>query len=434
MSDYSTIDLATLAIDKPFYYGSVQNLYAIPNHADLIISETTSGGSVFDVGTLFNIPGSDTARAGFRHLIYTKLGNPEVWQEIAPLLLKNTLYCGNEFKSLVAELCDKGAKTHHLGMIEKATGQVFEKTVPPLLSNLTLIKKFQIKNPTQMSCMNTNFYDYSAYNKANNFVIPLEYIIRFGITSGSSILRKYNSLEGSAKENYLSELGVNNALYPWHVFKQPIVDFTTKYEPDDRNISPQEAVLISGLEGKTFSKSVMLAYLASYLVRDTFKQLGLFLWDLKWEIATKNKALILVDTIDTDSVRATLKIIKNNRCFFSHFNKQAMRDYYKIMHADWYDAILKSKKIAQREGKIFTDILKEGQDNNIYPKHPDISPLFLTIQQKKFSLLTRFILKTHKSNDYQEEAIDIAHEEIDYYLNSDYCEHYKSLNSISHCV
>ncbi len=430
MDNYTTIDMSQLEIEKPFYCGSVQNLYNIEKHNNLIISETTSGGSVFDVGTIFTISGSDTARSGFRHLIYTKLANPEMWQEISPIILKDTPYLNNDFKLLLSELCENGANTHHLGMIEKETGVVFKDKFPAQLSNLTLIKKFNIQKPTLIKSMNASFYDYSSYNEANNFVIPLEYIIRFGVTSGSSILRKFRSLQGSSKQDYLIELGVNNNLNSWDIFEQPIVDFTTKYEPDDRNISWQEASLISSVEGKFFSKSIMLSYLASYLVRHTFNKMGLFLWDLKWELAKEEDDLAFVDTIDTDSVRATLKIQRNGGAFFVHFNKQAMRDYYKIVHSNWYSAILETKKIASIEGKVFTDLLEEGQKNNIYPINPEVFPLFLSIQERKFSFITRFILESDKSNDFKEEAIEIANQEIDFYLDSNYSESYKELNFI----
>jgi phosphoribosylaminoimidazole-succinocarboxamide synthase len=428
MTDYSTIDLSQINMNQPFYRGSVQNLYAIAEHKDLMISETTSGGSVFDVGTVFRIANSDTARAGFRHFIYTKLANPEAWQEIAPFILKSTPNASQEFKSLLSKFCQQGANTHHLGMIDQDTGQVFREKFPPQLSHLTLIKKFSIPKPTLIKSMNASFYDYLACNQTDNFVIPLEYIMRFGVTGSSSILRKFQSLAGNAQQDYLTELGVNG-LTAWTIFQQPIVDFTTKYEPEDRNISKQEAALISSVTGNIFSKSMMLTYLASYLVRHTFHQLGLFLWDLKWEIAKDNDQLVIVDTLDTDSVRATLKISKKAGDFFVHFNKQSIRDYYRIIHADWYNSIVCAKQVASQQGKVFTEVLKAGQADNIYPQTPTISPTFLSLQARKFALITRFILATTQcANDYQAEALEIAHQEIDYYLNSDYAEAYKKLS------
>lgn len=431
MTNDAIIDLSQIKVEKPFYRGSVQNLYNIKKHNNLIISETTSGGSVFDVGTIFTIPGSDTARSGFRHFIYTKLANPEMWKEISPIILKDMPYINSDFKLLLSDLCENGANTHHVGMVEKETGVVFKNNFPTQLSNLTLIRKFNIQKPTLIKSMNTYFYDYSSYNKINDFVIPLEYIIRFGVTSGSSILRKFKSLENSSKQDYLIELGVmSNDLISWDIFKQPIIDFTTKYEPDDRNILRQEAALISSMDGKNFSKSIVLSYLASYLVRHIFNQMGLFLWDLKWELAKEKDGLVFVDTIDTDSVRATLNIEREGGNFFVHFNKQAIRDYYKIVHPKWYSAILETKKIASIDGKLFTDILEEGQKNKIYPINPEISPLFLSIQERKFRFITRFILESDKLNDFKDEAIDIANQEIDFYLDSNYYESYKKLNFI----
>ena len=43
------------ALREPFYEGSVQRLYAIPGEPDYMVTETTAGGSVFDVGTIFSI-------------------------------------------------------------------------------------------------------------------------------------------------------------------------------------------------------------------------------------------------------------------------------------------------------------------------------------------------------------------------------------------
>ena len=77
-------------LDTPLYTGSVQNLYEVPDHPELLISETTNGGSVFDVGTIFSIAGSDVARASFRHFVYQELHKPSAWQDIAEYLTQTT--------------------------------------------------------------------------------------------------------------------------------------------------------------------------------------------------------------------------------------------------------------------------------------------------------------------------------------------------------
>ncbi|MCG8602257.1 MAG: hypothetical protein MI807_19080, partial [Verrucomicrobiales bacterium] len=55
-------------LSEPFYEGSVQRLYAVTGDDSVMVTETTSRGSVFDVGALFEIEGNDVNRALFRHV------------------------------------------------------------------------------------------------------------------------------------------------------------------------------------------------------------------------------------------------------------------------------------------------------------------------------------------------------------------------------
>ena len=48
------------------------------------------------------------------------------------------------------------------------------------------------------------------------------------------------------------ELGLADPLEAWQYLPKPIVDFTTKFEPEDRAVSKQEAILISGLSADQF--------------------------------------------------------------------------------------------------------------------------------------------------------------------------------------
>lgn len=418
-----------VSLDSPIYHGSVQNLYAIPGNDALIISETTSGGSVFDVGTIYDISGSDTARTGFRHFIFSRLADPNTWQQARNQIELHTHFKGEIFKALLDKLCENGANTHHLGMLDRSSGEIFKQSFPPDLSNLTLIENFNINKPQLIRYADTSFYDYSSYPALDSFVIPLEYIVRFGVTSGSSILSIYHSLQGAAKAQYLNELGQTNSLQAWTVFDTPINDFTTKYEPSDRSISKQEAALISSISGELFVESIMLSQLASFIVQHIFKQMGLYLWDLKWEMAKKGNSLVFVDTIDTDSVRATLKLDKQGQSLFVHFNKQAMRDYYKIMHADWYAAINDAKNRAAADNSPFVKILEAGQNDNTYPKTPVVDPTFLNIQANKFQTITRYVLEDGQADNYQQQALEIAHQEIDFYIGAGHYAQYLSLNA-----
>lgn len=419
-----------LKLSRPLYIGSVQKLYNVPGHPDLIISETSSGGSVFDVGTIFNIEGSDTGRAGFRHLVFQELQNPKSWNRLAEKLSGKGKILQKDKAGLInkvlAGFVKSGAPTHHAGMVERKTGRVYAKGFPGALSNLTLIKKYTVEKPVLKKFMGSHFYDYEKYHHIDRNVIPLEYIVRLGVTTGSSILKKHDRLSDTDKKAYLNELGVSS-LSPWTRFDPPIVDLTTKYEPEDRNISRQEASMISGVDGDTFSKSLVMAILGAYMLQQIFDGMGLSLWDLKWEIAREGKKLLFVDTIDTDSVRVTFNMKHEDKSYFVHFNKQAMRDYYRIMHPDWIAAVNEAKKLAAQTGRPFTDVLKEGQAKKKYAGTPVVDKAFLDIQTEKFLMIQSYVLDS--TQDLKREARRIANKELDYYLKSGKIKEYEKLNS-----
>ncbi len=425
-------DKINLKLGNPCYIGSVQKLYNVPDHPDLLISETTSGGSVFDVGTIFSIEGSDIGRAGFRHLVFQELQNPKAWKKLSERVAGKGKILQKDksglFKKVLSGFVKSGAPTHHIGMVDRNSGKVFSRGFPDVLSNLTLIRKYTVEKPALIKVMDRHFYDYEKYHHIDHYVIPLEYIVRLGITTGSSILRKYNALGDTGKRDYLNDLGIGRPLSPWMQFDHPIVDLTTKYEPEDRNISRQEAASISGADGDTFARSIIMATLGAYLLQQIFAGMGLSLWDLKWEIARDGNRLVFVDTIDTDSVRVTFNMKRKNKSYFVHFNKQAMRDYYKIMHADWYSAVNEAKKIAAQTGRSFTDVLKKGQARKKYAGTPVVDNAFLDIQTEKFSMIQSYI--RDNTQDLKKETKRIANKELDYYLKSGKIEQYKKLNSV----
>ncbi|NQV42306.1 MAG: hypothetical protein HQ506_08135 [Candidatus Marinimicrobia bacterium] len=419
---------------NPYYNGSVQKLYSVIDDPDSLVSETSMGGSVFDVGTIFDIKGSDTARAGFRHLVYQSLMDVNEWQDIEPYIKARwgEDYFQNEgiIKQTLEKVKKTGLKTHHQGMIGPDDEKLYASSFPEELSNLTMIKKYNIYKPDPVTFMKSHLYDYEKYYGNDQFVIPLEQIVRFGVTSGSSILRKYKALSDSGKKAYLRELGVDNELVPWQTFESPLIDLTTKYEPEDRNISRQEALLVSGIGGDLFSESLVRAILASFMVHRIFDRMGLNLWDLKWEIARDGQDLVFVDTLDTDSVRATLNCKVEGHNYIVNFNKQAMRDYYIIVHDDWYEAVNKTKKEAAQSGENFTEILKRGQAEGLYPETPVVDEAFMKIQEDKYLVIKNFITGKGSGEGYKQEVADVARREVEYFLNTKNKELYKKLNAI----
>ncbi|MEO5354553.1 MAG: hypothetical protein H7835_15225 [Magnetococcus sp. XQGC-1] len=444
MTGQKQVDLSRLT--TPDYRGSVQNLYYLTDDSDCMVCETTSSGSVFDVGSIFAIGGSDLGRAAFRHFVYSQMHTPEAWQAVGQLLQdeygekQRFLEFINKKQSngqgLLERFQQQGAPTHHLGMVDRATGMVFKDSFPEQVSPFVLVEKFAVIKPLPISYRTSHFWDYSPCKNQTRHVIPLENIVRLGITSGSSLYQKFLQMGESHRRHFLKDLGVEE-LPLWRFFPVPIADFTSKYEPEDRALTYQEALHISGCHGEQFLDIIRMTILGSLLVQGIFKEIGLTLWDVKWEVARKGEQLLFVDTIDTDSLRVTCVVKEEENELFVHFNKQAIRDYYKIMHSDWFEAIKSAKSEAAQHGVTFHELLEEGQRSGKYPGTPVIQESFLKIQEKKFALLLEHVLNKSRQSDTASARIEradaaraIARAEVDFYRNAGSIHSFLALNSL----
>ncbi len=387
------LDLSTLG--EPVYRGSVQNLYAVPGHPGFVVCETTPAGSVFDVGSIFNIEGNDLNRAIFRHSMYSRLGQPETWKRVKAAIEATPMdeSWRKELLSGPLELMlENGAATHHIGMVDAKTGEIVREGMPANPSCYNVVRRFPVMHPPQRTLLGTHVFDYVQFHQSATYVVPLEYIVRFGVTSGSSILKKYQSLLDSAKRAYEQELGLSKPMGIWEMLERPIYDLTSKYEPEDRAVSKQEALLMSGLSGQDFLQTIKMAILGGWAVRELLETAGLLLWDLKWEFAVDREELLFVDTIDADSFRATTFLEVEGRKLVVHYNKQAMRDYYRLVHPDWYAGINDAKVQAQKAGIPFKQVLKEGQAAGKWPATPVVDATFLDLQARKTALIREHVL------------------------------------------
>ena len=146
-------------LGEPFYEGSVQRLYAVPGDDAVMVTRTTSRGSVFDVGALFEIAGHDVNRALFRHVLYSRLAEPAVWRRVkaaiesAPEL--DPSYRAELLGPLLERCCERGARTHHEGMLDALTGEVVRQGVPANPSACNVVRKYQILKPERMRFLTT---------------------------------------------------------------------------------------------------------------------------------------------------------------------------------------------------------------------------------------------------------------------------------------
>ncbi len=424
-------------LGQPFYTGSVQRLYAIAGHDSHMVTETTSAGSVFDVGSIFDIPGSDVSRAVFRHSLYSRMGTPELWQAVAGSIAE-AAEIDADFRQmlgsgLLEELCVRGAGTHHGGMIDAQSGQVVSEGIPQHPSRFNVVRRYQILKPVMVDVLGASLFDYSRFPAEDGFVVPLEYIVRFGITGASSILRKYRAMNEGERKSYEAEMGVSQPLKAWQMLDRPIGDCTTKFEPEDRNLTKQEALATCGLTGDRFSRSLKLAVLGAWAVRHLLAEAGLRLWDIKWEFAKDGEDLVFVDTIDTDSFRATRFFEHGGRRVVVHFNKQSMRDFYRIMHGDWLAGVNAAKSRAKTEGAAFTELLAAGQKDGTYPPTPTVPDEFLAIQTQKMEVIQAYMLGRQNAAETEENLENAGRREIDFYAAAGKIAQFAEINGCPPC-
>jgi len=201
----------------------------------------------------------------------------------------------------------------------------------------------------------------------------------------------------------------------WEMLERPVYDLTSKYEPEDRAVSKQEALMMSGLSSQDFLDTIKMAILGGWAVRELLETAGLLLWDLKWEFAVDGEDLLFVDTIDADSFRGTSFLDVDGRKLVIHFNKQAMRDYYRLAHPEWFAGINDAKQVAQKSGQPFKQVLREGQAVGKWPATPVVDPVFLDLQARKTALIREHVQAARPAAAIKADLQAAGEAEVDFY-------------------
>jgi phosphoribosylaminoimidazole-succinocarboxamide synthase len=380
------VDLGVLERD-PDFAGSVQEMWRVPvGGQDMLLARALDGGSVFDIGQFFTIPGSGEARNTLRHNVYVLLADPATWQDLTAEDVGERLASS----AALARLRRNGAVTHHVGLVDADTGEVAEGARGALTSALVLVRAFPVLKPPRGQLLGETVYDYTEYLRAPRKVMALEHIVRLGVPGGSSMYDRYRRLvqagEDAKAAAFVEALGLSGELKPWTFLPEPSVEWTTKYEDYDRHLSHQESALISGGSVAALAELADLLVLYAAGVAKAFRQGGLRLWDLKWEVADEDGTAVLVDTMDHDSARITGVADLDGQSCHVHFNKQAVRDYFRILHGDWHAALSDAKQRSANdpEGRTFMAIYEAGAATGEYPPFPAMDPEFAALQGDKY--------------------------------------------------
>jgi len=222
----------------------------------------------------------------------------------------------------------KGIETHYRGVVEN--GEVIEikdASFPPREMAIDIARVPEL-NYTYGK------YDYRKYyeNAEENYVIPLEIIFRNTIPIGSSLRGRMSP----------EECGIDLENWPDKdiQLKSPMVEFSTKYEDQDRYLQQEAAEEIARGE-KNIKEMTGIALEVNDIISKKSEKSNMIHHDGKIECICSNGRIIVGDIVGTlDENRFTYK----GRAI----SKEILRQYYINKYSEWVKLVLEAKKNGEK--------------------------------------------------------------------------------------
>jgi phosphoribosylaminoimidazole-succinocarboxamide synthase len=178
-------------------------------------------------------------------------------------------------------------------------------------------------------------YDYGAFHGAagGNYLVPLEIVFRNTVPVGSSLRKR-----GEPRDN-----GIDRDAWPDGPvdLPEPVVEFSTKYEEQDRYLDRAEAEHIAGAADLDALESLALE--VNRLVTERASEAGFVHEDGKIECCYVDGTVKVADVVGT---------FDENRFAYDgqEVSKEVVRQYYKRSHPEWVEAVSEAKAAADRQG------------------------------------------------------------------------------------
>lgn len=180
------------------------------------------------------------------------------------------------------------------------------------------------------------FYYPPADNKVKRRLISLDVIFHFGLTAADPLADRL-----ATDDSYRSALGLTRQPQAGEIFERPVLEFFTKFEPAERRLSVQEALLISGLTPGQFEELVEMSYAVALCLYVFFASREIELWQGKLAFAVAPDGLILVDSLEPDEMRLVYKDARLSKHFVERF----------YQGSPWQEAIKQAQDKAAASGR-----------------------------------------------------------------------------------
>lgn len=258
------------------------------------------------------------------------------------------------------EMGRRGIRHHYLGLVEHDQALPLSR-----LRNPSAVMEVRLVRVIRPSRTETG-YDYRVFkNVRGNVLLPLEVIYRRALPPGSSVHRRIVRGDLSWEDLGLSGPPESERL------PHPVLDFSTKLEPLDRYLSPDEAREISGLTDEEFARLQELALALAELITERMADLGIENLDGKFEFALdEHRNLLVVDVVGTpDECRFAWNGIP--------LSKELLRMYYR--NTPWYQMLEDAKS------RGVEDLRKE------VPPPPPLPPVWLQTVSAMYQALANAV-------------------------------------------
>jgi len=178
-------------------------------------------------------------------------------------------------------------------------------------------------------------YDYDAYHDAagENYLIPLEIVFRNRVGVGSSLRSRTDPADHGLDFETWPDEPVD--------LTDPIAEFSTKYEKQDRYLDADEAERIAGRA--SLDRLEELALAVNHVVTDRAAEAGLVHEDGKIECLYHDGEIRVADVVGT---------FDENRFSYDgqQVSKEVIRQYHKHTQPEWVGAVSAAKEQATAEG------------------------------------------------------------------------------------
>jgi phosphoribosylaminoimidazole-succinocarboxamide synthase len=237
-------------------------------------------------------------------------------------------------------LREAGIESHYVAMVYEGeaipAAEAIRRRVAPDTLRVRLVNRL-------LPSHTPGGWDYSVFHAppSSHFVVPIEFISRVKIGANSSVWKRVARGEVS-----LTELGLPADIQPGDPLPRHALDFSTKYEPEDRYVSAEGAREITGFAPERWAKINRTTAEVSRLMTELAQSRGVQREDGKVEYVTLDHP----DSVDVLGDAVTT--LHEDRLILdgTDITKQAIRNAVKRCSPEWAAEIDRAKTEARRQG------------------------------------------------------------------------------------